>query len=231
MRRKDMTEIRQRLKSLADTEYQKFHSGLCPNTDNIIGVRVPVLRSIAKEIAHSGDFLDLLAAECEYYEEIMLQGMLIGMIKSDFDTIIGYVRDFVPKIDNWAVCDTFCAGLKITKKNLDKMHAFILPYLNSDKEFDVRFGAVMLMDYFISEEYIDKTLSLLDTVKHDGYYAKMAVAWAISVCYVKFPERTMAYLKDNSLDDFTYNKALSKICESLRVGKEDKKIIKSMRRK
>lgn len=231
MCRKDMTEIRQRLFLLADAEYQKFHSGLCPDTDNIIGVRVPVLRNLAKEIAQSGDFLDFIATDCEYYEEIMLQGMFIGMMKSDFDNLIGYIRDFVPKIDNWAVCDTFCAGLKITKKNLDKMHDFILPYLGSEREFEVRFATVMLLDYYITEKYIDETLQLIDKVIHKGYYAKMAVAWAVSVCYVKFPDKTMGYLKNNSLDDVTYNKALSKICESLRVSKKDKEIIKSMKRK
>lgn len=231
MCRKDMTAIRQQLFSLADAKYQKFHSGLCPDTDNIIGVRVPVLRNLAKEIAVSGDFLAFISAECEYYEEVMLQGMLIGMMKADFDKVIGYVRAFVPKIDNWAVCDTFCAGLKITKKNMASMNDFILPYLKSDNEFDVRFGVVMLLDYYITKEYIDETLYLLDLTEHDGYYVKMAVAWAVSVCYVKFPEKTMAYLKNNRLDDFTYNKALSKICESLRVSKEDKQIIKAMKRK
>lgn len=89
----------------------------------------------------------------------------------------------------------------------------------------------MLLDFYINDEYIDKVLKLLDNVNHPGYYAKMAVAWAVSICYIKFPEKTMDYLKNNNLDDFTYNKSLQKICESLRVDKETKKIIKAMRRK
>lgn len=228
---KDMSEIRERLFSLADSEYQKFHSGLCPGTENIIGVRVPVLRNLAKEIAHSGDFLDFLSCKTLYYEETMLQGMLIGFLK-DFDDAIEYIRAFVPKIDNWAVCDVFCAGLKITKKHYDEMLSFIMPYLESENEFELRFAVVILLDFYITDKYINKIIALLDGVRHDGYYVKMAVAWALSVCYVKFPDITMDYLKNaDSLDDFTYNKALSKITESLRVSKEDKAVIRSMKRK
>ncbi len=227
-----MMDIRERLFSLADTEYRNFHSSLCPGTDNIIGVRVPVLRNLAKEIAQSGDFLDFLNEQTEYYEETMLAGMLIGMMKADFDTVLGYVRQFVPEIDNWAVCDTFCAGLKITKKHMHEMYSFILPFLDSRNEFEIRFAVVMLLDYYITADYISGVIALLDKVNHDGYYVKMAVAWALSVCYVKFPDVTMSYLSgENSLDDFTYNKTLSKICESLRVSKEDKAIIKEMKRK
>lgn len=225
------TQIREKLFSLADGEYQKFHSGLCPGTDNIIGVRVPVLRNLAKEIAHSGGFLDFLNCPTAYYEETMLQGMLIGFVK-DFDASVEYTRAFIPKIDNWAVCDVFCAGFKITKKHYDEMLAFIIPYLESEKEFEVRFAVVMLLDFYVTEKYIDEVIALLDGVHHDGYYVKMAVAWALSVCYVKFPDVTMEYLKNaDSLDDFTYNKALSKITESLRVSAEDKAVIRAMKRK
>ena len=66
-----------------------------------------------------------------YYEEIMLQGMLIGGAKENFDVIIKYIEEFIPKIDNWAVCDTFCTGLKITKKHKEEMWLFVQKYLKS----------------------------------------------------------------------------------------------------
>jgi hypothetical protein len=71
----------------------------------------------------------------------------------------------------------------------------------------------------------------LDAIKHPGYYVKMAAAWAISLCYIKFPRITMDYLQNSSLDDFTYNKALQKIIESYQVNQDTKKIIRSMKRK
>lgn len=103
--------------------------------------------------------------------------------------------------------------------------------MKSDKEYEIRFGVVMAMAHYIDEEYIDNVLQWMDRISHEGYYVKMAVAWALSVCYVKFPQKTMNYLKENHLDDFTYNKALQKIIESYRVSTEDKEIIRSMKRK
>ena len=115
-------KIKEKLLELADPKYKEFHSGLCPGTDNIIGVRVPVLRNYAKELAKEYQINELLKQiDNQYYEEIMLQGMLIGLAKQDFKTIQKQIEEFVPKIDNWAVCDVFCAGLKVTKKKKEEM--------------------------------------------------------------------------------------------------------------
>lgn len=226
-----MKEIRNKLFSLVDEEYQKFHTSLCPGTNNIIGVRVPVLRNVAKEIV-KGDWRTYLkTAQNEYYEEIMLQGMVIGLAKMELQERLEYIKKFVPKIDNWAVCDVTCAGLKFTQKYMKEMWEFLRPYINSDKEFEIRFGVVMLLDFYITEEYITQVLRILNNIHHEGYYVKMSVAWAISICYIKFPKETMELLQNNELDTFTYNKALQKIIESYRVTKEDKERIRKMKRK
>ncbi|MBP1931084.1 DNA alkylation repair protein [Ammoniphilus resinae] len=223
--------IREQLFDWADQDYQKFSAALVPNIDNIIGVRMPQLRKCAKGIA-KGDWRAYLEqAECQYFEEVMLQGLVIGYVKTDVEEILHYVAEFIPKIDNWSVCDSFCTGLKFTKLNMERVWEFLQPYLTSEKEYEQRFGVVMLLDYYINEDYIDQVLKCLDTARHEGYYVKMAVAWAISICYVKLPKPTMAYLTSNTLDDFTYNKALQKITESYRVDEETKKIIRSMKRK
>lgn len=114
---------------------------------------------------------------------------------------------------------------------MNEVWRFIQKFLVSDEEYEVRFGVVMISDYFINEIYIDEILNLLDKIKHSGYYVKMSVAWAISVCYTKFPEKTMEYLKNNNLDEFTFNKSLQKILDSLQVDKSDKVVIKNMKRK
>ncbi|BDR67148.1 hypothetical protein K144312032_13760 [Clostridium tetani] len=224
-------KIREEIFQLIDEDYKKFSSSLLPNIDNILGVRLPELRKLAKKVAKDDwrKFID--TADNQYFEQIMLQGMVLGYIKINIEEILLYVAEFIPKIDNWCVCDSFCGGLKFTKNNMEQVWNFIQPFLSSKKEYEVRFAVVMLLDFYINDEYIDKVLKLLDNVNHPGYYAKMAVAWAVSICYIKFPEKTMDYLKNNNLDDFTYNKSLQKICESLRVDKETKKIIKAMRRK
>lgn len=226
-----MEEITEKLFSLADLKYQKFHSTLCPGTSNIIGVRVPVLRGVAKEIVAQDWRSYLKNANDDYYEEIMLQGMVIGLAKMEIEERFYYLKKFIPKIDNWAVCDVTCAGLKFTNKHLEQVWDFIIPYINSQKEFEVRFGVVMLLDFYITPNYIERVLEIVNQVKHEGYYVKMAIAWAISICYIKFPKETMRLLQNNNLDIFTYNKALQKIIESYRVSEEKKEIIRAMKRK
>ena len=226
-----MDTIRKQLFALADENYRQFHSRLCPNTDNIIGVRVPLLRNLAKEIA-KGDWRTYLAsAQNDYYEEVLLQGLVIGTVKADIEEVLRYTADFVPKIANWGICDSFCASLKITKKNPARVQTFLEPYLASTQEFELRFAIVMLLDFYITEEFIDQVLLALDKIKHNGYYVKMAIAWAVSICYIKYAEKTMHYLKHNTLDDFTYNKSLQKITESIRISQEEKILIRSMKRK
>jgi 3-methyladenine DNA glycosylase AlkD len=226
-----MIGIREQIFELADEEYRKFQRKLCPGCSNILGVRVPLLRNLAKDIAR-GDWRGYLEnAENDYFEEVMLQGMVIGYAQAETKELIGYINAFVPKIDNWAVCDSFCTGLKFTKKNRDIVWENLHLYLSSKEEFEIRFGTVMLLNYYVEDDYIDRVLQLLDGIKHEGYYVKMAVAWAVSICYVKFPGKTMDYLMQNALDDFTFNKSLQKITESLRVDKETKTLIRGMRRK
>lgn len=224
-------DIQKEILELADEDYKKFHSSLCPNTDYIMGVRVPVLRNFAKEMYKTKNWKKYLEFEPVYYEEKVIQGMLIGFnTKEDLNAIQEYIKNFVPVIDSWAVCDTFVAGLKITKRYPKEMWKFIQKYLKSNKEFELRFGIVMLLDYYITEEYIDEVIEILDKIKHEGYYVKMAVAWAISVCYIKFSEKTYKYLLDDNLDEFTHNKAIQKARESYRVSKEDKEKLEKLRK-
>ena len=210
---------------------------------NILGVRVPILRDYAKKLAKEYEIHDLLTyIDNEYYEEIMLQGMLIGL-ENDKDKnkvknkdirnikhILKDIEKFVPKIDNWAVCDGFCTGLKITKKHKKEMWDFLQKYVTSDKEFEIRFGIVMILDYYITEEYLEKDFSIFDNVKSDKYYVQMAVAWAISICLIKFYDRTIEYLKQTKIDKFTFNKALQKAIESYRISDEQKSELRKMKK-
>ena len=152
-----MEELREKLFSLADEKYKEFHGSLCPGTNNIIGIRVPILRNLAGSIAKEDWREYLKNAKDDYYEEVMLQGMVIGLAKMEFDERIEYVKEFIPKIDNWAVCDVTCAGFKFTKKNMEEVWKFLKPYLASNKEFEIRFAVVMLLDFYITEEYLLRT--------------------------------------------------------------------------
>lgn len=225
-------EIKKKLFELSDQKYKEFHGGLCPGTENIIGVRVPVLRKYAQELFKQKDWKQTIEEiDNEYYEEIMLQGMLIGQAKNEnINIILKYVEKYVPKIDNWAICDVFCAGLKATKKYKKEMWNFIQKYLKSDKEFEIRFAIVMILDYYIDKEYLKEDFKIFDNIKHEGYYVKMAVAWAISICLIKFYDETIKYLKVAKIDNWTYNKSIQKAIESYRISDEKKDFLRKMKK-
>ena len=222
--------IKEELFKLQDKKYQEFHSKLCPGTNNIIGVRVPILRDYAKKLAKDNwkEFLD--HPSDEYYEETLLQGMVIGIAKMKVEERFFYLEQFIPKIDNWAICDITCSGLKFINKNKERMWNFIQRYFQSKKEFEVRFAIIILLDYFIEEKYIDRIFKILDNIKQKEYYVKMAIAWTIQVAYIKQKEKTIEYLQKNHLDDWTYNKAIQKMLESNRIGKEEKEKIRILKK-
>ena len=224
-------KIRQDLFGMQDLKYKEFHGGLCPGMDNIIGVRIPKLREYAKELYKSNNLKDI-KIEDKYYEELVIQGMLIGFqTKEPIEKVIKQVEKFVPKINSWAVCDTFCAGLKVTKKYQPEMFEVIKQYLKSKQEYEVRFAIVMLLDYYINDQYIDQILQILDNVKLDKYYVQMANAWAISICLIKYYNKTLDFLKTTKIDDFTYNKGIQKAIESYRITNEQKEYLRTLKRR
>ena len=218
-----MEDIRKKLLELQDVKYKEFHSGLCPNVDKIIGVRVPQLKELAKQIAKE-DYKEFLNnVKDEYYEELALHGLVIGYAKMSIEDTFDYLKEFVPKINSWAVCDVTCANLKITKKYRKEMWEFLETYIHSNKEYEIRFAVVMYLNYYLTDdEYIAEILKRIDKVENKEYYVQMAIAWLISIAYIKQKDKTIKYLEKNHLDKFTQNKAIQKIRESYRVPKEEK---------
>ena len=219
------------LKEIGDEKYKNFHKNLVPGLNNMIGIQMPKLRVIAKAIS-MGNYTEYLAlARNEYYEETVIQGLLIGYVKEDYINTLKLIESFLPNLTNWAICDSFCTKFKSVVKNKSEFLEFLQECIKSEKEYYIRFAVVMFKIIYIDEEYIDPVLNILDNIYHEGYYVKMAVAWTLCDCFIKFEEKTMIFLNSNKLDNFTYNKALQKIVESNRVDKETKEIIKKMKRK
>ena len=224
-----LEKIRKILLENSDEKYRKFSSSLIPNTDNLLGIRIPFLRKFAKDIAKTCAEEFLREKNCEYFEETMLQGMVIGLVKTDIAQRFELIKDFLPKIKNWSVCDCFCCSLKFTKDNRKEVLEFLKPYIKSENEYEVRFATVMLLDYFVNEEYIDTTLALLNEFTHEAYYAKMAVAWAISICYINYPDKTFEFLKRTKISPWVFNKSIQKITESIKIGKNLKDKARALR--
>lgn len=219
-------EIKEYIKNNQDLKYRDFHCRLSPDIPDITGVRVPVIKELAKKIVSDG--ADNFLKQCTFssYEERLLYGIVIGSLKTDFNSVAKLIRLFIPQINSWGVCDTFCASLKITKKHMPEMLGIIKTELSSDKTYSKRFAVVMLLDYYITDQYTNEVLSLYDSVKSDEYYVNMAIAWGISVCFIKQRDKTVSYMHQNTLNRFTVNKAVQKIRESLRVTTEDREFVK-----
>ncbi len=219
------------LYSLQDLKYKEFHSKLIMS-DKLIGVRTPELKRIAKVIARSNyeDFFK--ENRHELYEENLVHGLVLGYLKLDFIELKPLVDDFIPYIDNWAVCDATVANLKVYKKNKTKDIVFneIKNYLKNDNPWINRFGYVLLLEYFIEEKYMDEIFELCENYKNH-YYVKMAIAWLVSMCYIKYKGRTITFLKKHKLDIWTHNKAIQKIIDSYRVDNMDKVILRGLKRK
>lgn len=226
-------EIRNYLESQAEPQYREFASSLIPDAEKeqFLGVRLPVLRKLAKKLAKEDWRAYLSCASDDSFEEIMLQGMVIGCAKAELEEIQEQIRKFLPKIQNWSVCDSFCSSLKITKDYRKEMWEFIGPCLSSDQTYEIRFGVVMLICYYVEDVYFEEALAALERIRHESYYVKMAVAWAVSIYYLSYPEQVLAFLEKGTLDDFTYNKALQKICESKKVDEKTRTLMRSMKRK
>ena len=223
-------EIKKELEKAKEEKYQQFTSKLLPGTKNILGVRLPYLRKMAKRIAKENKKTYWKEAKEDTFEEIMLQGMVIGYWQGDMQEIFTLADSFIPKIDNWSVCDSFCSGLKIAKQYPEQVWEWLQPYLYSDQEYKIRFALVMLLDYYINSKYVPAIFSMIDPIKKEDYYVKMAVAWLLSMCYVSFPKETWNYLENSKLDAFTYDKTLQKIIESNTVAKEVKQEIRERRK-
>lgn len=223
--------IRKQLEEHAEKEYQKFSASLIPNINNVLGVRLPILRKFSKEIVKSSDLRAFLEInEFKYMEEYALKGMVIGLLKLPINEVLMHIKEFVPTIDNWSVCDSFCNSLKITNENLSNVWEFLQPYFSSKNEYELRFAYVMLLNYYLIDDYIEKIFFIVDKFKDERYYAKMAVAWLVSICFIKYPKETKEYLKKSKLDDWTFNKSIQKICESLKVDKKTKQSLKQLKR-
>ena len=201
-----------------------------PNVSNILGLRGPIAKGIAKKYANTDtgdDFLNSLPHT--YYDENLVHGYMLGYLKSDTDTLKKRIVDLLPYVDNWAVCDSMVCGLKKFFKDIDKVADFIFSCLKSDKVYTARFGVVSLLSYYINDKYIDRVIESTLKIKTEEYYIKMAIAWLYSVCLVKQYEKTLPIIEGKLLDKWTHNKAIQKAQESFRITKEQKSYLKSLK--
>ncbi|MBE6784589.1 MAG: DNA alkylation repair protein [Ruminococcaceae bacterium] len=224
-----MINIQQKLLEFQDKKYKQFNSKLIPNIspDTQIGVRIPHIRKIAKELKDTDEAKAFLnALPHKYFEENNLHGYLLEMI-NNFDKALEEIEKFLPYIDNWATCDTITP--KIFRKNLPALYEKIKVWLKSDETYTIRFGVNMLMKFFLDENFTEEVLLLVAEIRSEEYYVNTVRAWFFATAIAKQREATLPYLENKTLDKWTHNKTIQKCIESFRITKEDKSKLKEMK--
>ena len=219
------------LSSMADEKYRLFSCKLLPDAvrKTVIGVRLPRLRTLAKNMVKNGAYAIVLNSSIgSTMEEKMVYGMLIGYAPLTDEQKFEYLLKFVPKIDCWSVCDCVCVSLKFKDKK--KLWAFLLKnYAKSTAEFELRFVLVMALNHFLEEKYLEDVLRLVENISSPAYYVVMAQAWLLSMLYVKFPQSVLDFLKNHKVSAIVYAKTLQKILESRQISQIQREEIKNLR--
>jgi 3-methyladenine DNA glycosylase AlkD len=215
-----------------DEKYAAFTAPLIPNIDKntIIGVRSPALRKIAKELKNDENIAAFLKElPHKYYEENQLHASFICRISQDIDVVFDYIDEFLPYVDNWAVCDGLVAGLKIFKKYPEKVYAKVKEYLKSDDDYTVRFGVVTLLAYYLDENFDASIIDTLINIKTDEYYINMALAWYYSFGLIKQYDIFVGIFERKILPRFVHNKSIQKAIESYRISGDRKDYLRSLK--
>lgn len=213
-----MNKIRQRLEAMAEPDFQAFSMKIIKGDAPVLGVRAANWRRLVKEIVADDWRAFLQAGVGDSYEELVIYGSVIVTAPMDWTERQQLLTAFVPLINSWAICDAVCCCMRLTPEEEESAWDFLVSCLDNEQEFVVRFGVVGMLELFLQESFLSCLLTAWESIRHDAYYVRMAVAWAVSMAYVKFPQPMTAYLASSKLDDWTYNKALQKIIESKQVN-------------
>ncbi|MBQ8538474.1 MAG: DNA alkylation repair protein [Ruminococcus sp.] len=226
---KSAEDITAFLFKLKDEKYKKFTATLTPSVceSNIIGVRVPQLRSLAKKLKGTSVADEFMCAlPHAYLEENHLHGYLIEF-ERDFDTCIEKLEKFLPYIDNWATCDT--VRPKIFKKHKPELLPYIEKWIKSEHTYTVRYAIGLLLSFYLDDDFDLKHLSMVAKIKSDEYYINMMIAWYFATALAKQYESTLPYIENNALSKWTHNKTIVKACESYRVEDSHKAYLRTLR--
>lgn len=222
-------------KTVLEMMYQDFNKSDKDLKNNVfnrkpyIGISYPNLKLIAKKIKQSDELEFLTSNDFSVYELEILQTYVIGNLK-DFHTAIKHFKTFVPQAKEWSVVDALCQKFVLTKKYPNEVFELLKTYAKIDDEYIQRVVAVMILSHFLMDDFIEQSIALLDQLKHQGYFCKMAVAWAFATIMAKYPARCKTYMESNQLDVWTHNKAIQKMLESYRISDADKSYLKQLKK-
>ena len=217
--------FKKELLNLADEKYRQFSQKLGMGQLEILGIKIPVLKQLAKDLSKH-NWQEFFDAEDNFCAEVVtLKGMCLGYAKLEFDEFSIYLKKFFKMVESWVETDTTVPTFKIIAKNREKVWQDIQPYLFGNKEYETRLALIILLDYFLTDDWIDLVLDVLPKIEQGQYYVDMALAWLLSVCFVKYRDKTLSLIEKKSFSKFVQNKAIQKARESFRVSVQDKELL------
>ncbi|MBE5891498.1 MAG: DNA alkylation repair protein [Lachnospiraceae bacterium] len=223
------TELITKLYSFQDLKYRKMQIRIIPSIDSesIIGVRTPELKSMAKNLLKTGEYKRFLEElPHTYFEENQLHAFIISGMK-DLGECLEALEKFLPYVDNWATCDQMSP--KIFKKNKAVLLTYIKKWIESNHPYTIRFGVEMLMAHFLDDDYDPVYPEMVSKIRSEEYYVNMMIAWYFATALAKQYESVIPFIEKKRLDDWTHNKAIQKCVESRRITEEHKIYLKSLK--
>ena len=225
---------------LTDEKYRQGHIRIINALPGrrILGLHLPEMKQLAKALAKQADASALLHSfEQEHqadrfrltYEETLVWGLTINALKCSWEERLSRLKPYIPVLDNWAVCDSYCSNAKwALKVPSQTLWEFLLPYFQSDKEFEVRFAIVMSMCYLLKEEWLDIVFRQLESIDLKSihseytnlpspYYVRMAMAWLLATSLAKFPDKTRSFVNASSLTEDVKRLYVRKARESFKT--------------
>lgn len=225
-----MEIVTDKLFKMQDKDYRVLSSKLIPNIDinKIIGVRMPDIRMLAKEIKND-EYIDNFLEELphKYHEENVLHGILLSYRYKDIDILLKKLDKFLKYVDNWAVTDVISP--KLFKKYPDKVYKYIVKWVNSKYEYKIRFGIVSLLQFYLDDNYDRKIIDLVKSIKSESYYINMAIAWFYSFALIKQYDDIIVIFENKELDKWIHNKSIQKAIESYRIDDFKKEYLKTLK--
>ena len=210
---------------------KEFNAKLIPNIDasTVLGIRLPTLRKLAKQLYRECDCAPFLRdLPHSYHEENHLHAFLIEQVKN-FDECLSLTQEFLPHVDNWAVCD--CFKPPVFKNNKERLLVEIKKWLTSEHTYTIRFAISMLLTHFLDEDFELWQANLVASVDSQEYYVKMMVAWYFATALAKKYDKVIHFIEDGKLNVWTHNKTIQKAIESFRVSEKQKDYLKTLKRK
>lgn len=216
------------LEKYIDSSYREFNSKLIPEIENVLGIRIPVLRNIVKEMNEDERRLFLNNLPHDWHEENIMH-MIIITEENDYNKAKEMLYEFLPFVDNWQVCDV---GIPKAFKNLDDgegLLLFVKKLISNEGTYFKRYGIFILMKIYLERFYRKEILEMVAEINSNEYYVNMMRAWFFQEAMVKRYDDAIKYLENKKLDKFTHLKTISKCVDSRKIDEKTKQYLKTLR--